>query len=279
MTTIDAHQHFWDPAKAHYPWMTPEVEPLRRRFGPDDLAPLLEECGIERSIVVQARSDLNETRELLDIAGYCGFVAGVVGWVDLTSGAVGDAIDSLVASPYGHLLVGIRHQVEDEPDIDWLRRPDVLRGLKEVNKRNLTYDLLIKPRHLHTAASVVRTMPSLRFIVDHIAKPPIATGVLQPWASGIEELAQSPNVWCKLSGMLTEAGIEWSPVQLAPYLNCVLEAFGPSRIMFGSDWPVSTLRGTYAEVLTGTRKALPVLSKAELGRVFGLNAAQAYCLV
>jgi len=278
VTTIDSHQHFWDPAKADYPWMTPEVEPLCRRFGPDHLLPLIRECGIERTVVVQARSDLEETREFLTMAASSGFVAGVVGWVDLASDQVGDMIDSLVSSSHGGYLVGIRHQVENEPDPEWLLRATVLRGLREVGKRNLAYDLLIKPRHLQVATKVVQSLPDLRFVLDHVAKPQIAEGVLQPWQDDLKKLAQLPNVWCKVSGMMGEAGPDWSPSQLQPYVNCVFEAFGSGRIMFGSDWPVSTLRGTYAEILRGTEAALPVLSKEESAGVFGLNAIQAYRL-
>ncbi len=276
MTAIDSHQHFWDPAQAYYPWMTAAVQPLCRRFGPEDLFPLLQASGIQRSIAVQARGDLDETRELLAIAASAPFVTGVVGWVDLSSDDVGDTLDSLLSSPHGHFLVGLRHQVEEEPDPDWLRRGPVLRGLREVGKRDLAYDLLVRPHQLGTAIQVVRSLPALTFVLDHIAKPPIASGGWQPWADDIRQLAQAPNVWCKLSGMMTEADIAWSPGQLAPYVDCVLGAFGASRTMFGSDWPVSTLRGTYAEVFSGTKQALPALSGDEHEKIFGLNAAQAY---
>jgi len=256
--------------------MTPEVRPLCRRFGPEDLLPLLEASGIQRTIAVQARSDLDETRELLATAATVPFLVGVVGWVDLTGEDVGDVLDSLISSPNGRFLVGIRHQAEDEEDPDWLLRPSVLRGLAEVAKRGLTYDLLVRPHQLPGTVHVVRSLPDLRFVLDHMAKPPIASGTIEPWAGHINALSQEPNVWCKLSGMVTQAKVAWSPAQLEPYVDRVLGAFGSLRTIFGSDWPVSTLRGTYAEVLRGTQQALPPLSRSDEENIFGLSALQAY---
>lgn len=277
MARVDAHQHFWDPATAHYPWMSDAVAPLCRRFGPDDLEPLLRENGIDCSIVVQARSDVAETREFMAFAADNDFVAGAVGWVDLTDPAVGDVLDELQAGPNGSKLVGVRHQVEDEPDADWLVRDDVQRGLKAVAQRGLVYDLLLRPPNLPAAVKAVRALPEARFVVDHIAKPLIKAGELEPWESLLREVAASPNVWCKLSGLITEADREnWKTADLVPYVERVVDMFGTERLLFGSDWPVVLLAGSYKDAVDSTLEALPALSPAELDAVMGGNAIALY---
>lgn len=279
MVTVDAHQHFWDPATAHYPWMSEAVAPLCRRFGPEDLQPLLAESSIDVSIAVQARSDLAETGEFLDLALEHPFLVGVVGWVDLTAADLPDVLDELLAAPSGRFLVGVRHQVEDEPDPDWLLRSDVRRGLRAVADRALVYDLLVRPPNLDAARRVVGELPELRFVVDHIAKPLIAEGRLEPWDEHMRALAGHQNVWCKVSGLVTEADrANWTVADLVPYTSVVLDAFGAERLLFGSDWPVVTLAATYKEAVDSTLDALAGLSDAERERLMGGTAVDVYRL-
>jgi L-fuconolactonase len=276
---IDAHHHFWDPARADYPWMTEALAPIIRPFGVDDLAPLLAAAGVDGTVVVQARHDLAESRELLAIAEATPFVAGVVAWVDLTDPAVADTIAGLQDGPGGDRLVGIRHQVHDEPDAGWLSRDDVRRGLGAVRSAGLAYDLLVRPREFPAALTVVRGLPELRFVVDHLGKPPLRDGALEPWASGLRELAASDNVWCKLSGLVTEADwATWSISGLAPSVDIALEAFGPERLLFGSDWPVCLLAASYDDVLRAARVLTAALSPTEQAEVFGGTAGRVYGL-
>jgi L-fuconolactonase len=206
-------------------------------------------------------------------------VAGVVGWADLTSPAVADEIGRLRAGPGGDLLVGIRHLVQDEPDPDWLGRPDVRRGLRAVCAAGLTYDLLVRPGQLPAALAVTGALGNVRFVLDHGAKPEIAHRRLEPWASLIRALAARPNVICKVSGLVTEAGPGWRRDQIAPYVDHLLDCFGPTRLLFGSDWPVCTLAASYAEVVAVARDALALrLGPAELRAVFAANAVSAYGL-
>jgi L-fuconolactonase len=277
---IDAHHHFWDPARYSYPWMAGDaMAPVRRAFTPDDLRGTLGEERIDGTVLVQALASVRETREFLDLAAAAGFVHGVVGWVDLTSPGVGDELDALLDGPAGRWLVGIRHQVHDEPDPDWLARADVRRGLTAVQDRGLAYDLLIRARELPAAVDTVRALPGLRFVLDHIAKPRIADGRDDAWSQGMPALAAQPNVAVKLSGMVTEADwATWTPRDLRPFVGDVVEWFGVGRLMFGSDWPVCLLAGSYHAVLGGLIDALPALSPAELDQVLGLNAVRTYQL-
>jgi L-fuconolactonase len=276
---VDAHHHFWDPARGDYPWMTGEAAALRRPFGPGDLAPLLRACGVERTVVVQARMDLAETRELLEIAADAGFVAGVVGWVDLAAPDVGDTLAALREGPGGTRLVGIRHQVHDEPDAGWLLRPEVHRGLAAVADAGLVYDLLVRTRELPAAVETARRHPGLRFVVDHLAKPPVATGEIDEWAAAMAPFAQLPHVSCKLSGLVTEADrATWTPADLAPYVARVLGWFGPGRCLFGSDWPVCTLVAPYERVVEALLECLRDLDHGELDAVMGANAVRVYGL-
>jgi L-fuconolactonase len=208
-----------------------------------------------------------------------GFVAGVVGWTDLTSSAVADEIDRLRDGLGGDRLVGIRHLLQDEPDPDWLGRADVLRGLRAVGAAGLAYDLLVRPGQVPAALTVTAALGDVRFVLDHGAKPDIASGRLEPWASLIGDLAARPNVYCKVSGLVTEAGRDWRPARIAPYVDHLLDCFGPGRLIFGSDWPVCTLAAGYGEVLALVRDTLGSrLGPAELGAVFAENAVTAYRL-
>jgi L-fuconolactonase len=253
---IDAHQHFWDPAAADYPWMTDELAPLRRRFGPEDLEPLLREHGVGATVVVQARQSLEETQELLSIAAATPFVAGVVGWLDLT----GD-VDRQLGELDG-ALVGVRHQAHDEPDDAWLLRDDVQRGLAAVGAAGLAYDLLVRTRELPAAVETVRRHPGTKFVLDHAGKRP---GEDQAWESNVRALSALPNVVCKLSGLLTEQRPAETAVQ-------ALEWFGPERCMFGSDWPVCLLAGDYGDTLALVGNDADVLARTAI-RTYGLEVS------
>jgi L-fuconolactonase len=277
---IDGHQHFWDPARSDYPWMdAPELAPIRRAFGPADLEPLLKANGIDASIVVQCRSALEETEEFLRIASMTPSVIGVVGWADLTDAALGETLDRLRALPGGEKLVGIRHQVHDEPDPDWLLREDVRRGLAAVFARDLTYDFLVRTRELTAAIATAKAFPQARFVLDHAAKPPIAEGWSAEWADRIAALAACGNVWCKISGLATEAKWnDWDAERLFPFVAHVAKGFGEDRLIFGSDWPVCLLAGSYGEIKGALEACLAKLGPQVRDRAFGVNAKAAYRL-
>ena len=251
--------------------MTDEVAPIRRRFGPDDLEPLLREHGVDGTIVVQARASLDETRTLLATAEEAPFVVGVVGWIDLTAA---DAADTLAS--FGGRLVGIRHQVHDEPDEAWLLRGDVQRGLEAVGTAGLVFDLLVRTRELPAAIETARRRPALQLVLDHMAKPPLGSGQLDAWAEGVEALSRFPNVRCKLSGLVTEAPSGWRPDDLVACLERALDWFGAERCMFGSDWPVCLLAAGYGEVLGLVTAALDGASRDEREAVLGGTAGATY---
>lgn len=280
MSVIDAHHHFWDPARADYPWMAgPEMAPIRRPFGPADLAPLLAANGVAASIVVQCRPDETETEEFLATAAGTNFVVGVVGWVDLEHPDVGARLDHLLRRPDGAKLVGIRHQVHDEADPGWLTRTAVQRGLAAVFERGLTYDLLVRCRELPAALAVAKEFPSGRFVLDHAAKPPIAAGFDQNWAARLAALARCPNVWCKISGLATEARWhDWNAARLRPAVDHAWRCFGEDRLVFGSDWPVCLLAGDYARIKTAAEACLTHHGQATLDKARGANAIAAYKL-
>ena len=281
LTIVDAHHHFWDPARADYPWLTDELATIRRAFGPEDLAPLLAANGIDGTVLVQTRSSLEETREFLATAASTPFVRGVVGWVDLADPAVEDTIAELRDGPGGDRLVGIRHQVHDEEDPEWLLRDEVRRGIQAVGRAGLVYDLLVRARELPAAREVVSSSPDVRFVVDHFAKPPIRDGALRPWADEVDGFASRPNAWWKLSGLVTEAEwTAWRPSDLRPFVEHILTNIGPDRVIFGSDWPVCLLAAGYDRVVDTARMLLVDFgaSAAELEAVFGGNAVAAYRL-
>jgi L-fuconolactonase len=272
---VDAHHHFWDPLLADYPWMTDDVAAIRRRFGPEDLEPLLREHGVDGTVLVQARASLDETRWLLETAEATPFVLGIVGWIDLTDPEAARALAEL----RGRRLVGIRHQVHDEPDPAWLLRPDVQRGIAAVGAADLAYDLLVRSVELPAAYETAKRHPGVRFVVDHLAKPPLRGGDMGSWAEGLESLAALPNVTCKLSGLVTEADASaWHTGGLFEYHRRAIEWFGPDRCMFGSDWPVCLLAAQYGEVLDLLMRALDDLDAAERAEVLGGTAARIYRL-
>jgi L-fuconolactonase len=277
---VDAHHHLWDPARRDYPWMTGPAAALRRPYGLPDLRAVIAAAGVDRTVAVQAVSDAGETADLLTAAATSGSpVAGVVGWADLTAPDLSDELHRLRELPGGRRLVGIRHQVHDEPDPGWLARPDVLRGLAVLAEHGLGYDLLVRTRQLPSARRAAEIVEGLTFVVDHCAKPPIADGGTEPWAGRLAELARLPNVVCKVSGLVTEATwTDWAVADLRPYIDRVHELFGPDRLMFGSDWPVCTLAASYTDVLAAARECLAGLSDAEQSDVFGGTAMRVYGL-
>jgi L-fuconolactonase len=277
---VDSHHHFWDPAQADYPWMTDELAAIRRRFGPGDLRPLLAENQIDRTIVVQTRSSLGETRHLLEVAETTDFIAGVVGWVDLMNAEVAGAIEDLREGHGGRFLVGIRHQVHDEPDPGWLGRADVRRGLAAVQEAGLVYDLLVRTAQLPAALETARALPGLRFVIDHLAKPRIAAGRRdREWEAAMAPLSDLANVICKLSGMVTEADWKtWARADLEPYVHRCSGWFGEDRLLFGSDWPVCLLAASYGAVVDTLRKLLAELPEPTTAKVFGANAIRVYRL-
>jgi L-fuconolactonase len=279
MILIDAHHHLWDPSVGEYPWMTADLEVLRRVYSLADLTPHIVGNRVRATVVVQVRADVAETVDLLALSAATPLLAGVVGWVDLTSADAGADIARLRAGAGGDRLVGLRHAAADEPDPQWLLREDVDAAMAAITEHDLTFDLEITPRELAAASKLVRRHPDLRFFVDHGAKPPIAQGFCHEWATGIAELAEAPNVWCKLSGLVTQdVWTQWSVQRLQPYVDHLLTVFGTSRLMFGSDWPVCELAASYEDVLDAARRCLHHLTPAEHDDIFCGNAQHAYSL-
>jgi len=277
--SVDTHHHFWDPSTRDYPWMTEELAAIRQRFGPEDLAPLVERAGIERTILVQTTSSLEETREFLATASATPFIGGVVGWVDLTDAAAGDAIAELATGEGGSQLVGIRHQVHDEPDPAWLLLPEVNRGIAAVGAAGLVYDLLVRPRELPAGLATVRAHPDVAFVIDHLAKPSIRLGELEPWLGLLRPFGELEHVACKVSGLVTEADWQgWRLADLQPFVDAAIEIFGPDRLMFGSDWPVCLLAATYDGVIEAARSTTASLSPGERDQLFGETARHVYGL-
>ena len=273
---IDAHQHFWLYNPAEHAWMTDEMAAIRRDFLPPDLKPLLDRLGFDGCVAVQVRQNVEETRWLLELAGRHDFIRGVVGWVDLRS----PGLTSRLAEFAGReKLVGVRHIVQDEPDDEFMLREDFRRGIAHLNELDLTYDVLIYPRQLRAAIRLVEEFPDQRFVLDHIAKPPIAEGKREPWATGLRQLALCPNLYCKLSGMVTEARWKaWQAPDFRPYLDVVFEAFGPERLMIGSDWPVCTLSASYEAAMGVVLDYVAQLPPARQNGILGANCAHFYRL-
>jgi L-fuconolactonase len=280
MNRVDAHHHIWDITTRVQPWMSaPGYEPMARSFTADDHAALALAAGVDASVVVQCVAEEAETLELLAIADTDPVIAAVVGWVDLTAPDVADRIDALRGAPGGHRLRGIRHQVHDEPDPDWLRRPDVRRGIRAVGAAGLVYDLLLKPPQMPAAIATVAELDDMSFVIDHAAKPPIAGGEREPWTSLLRSLAQHDHVTCKLSGLTTEASWRsWMLDDLQPSVDVVLESFGPERVMAGSDWPVCTLATTYDAALRLADRFTDHLSPTERSDVLADTARRVYRL-
>jgi L-fuconolactonase len=273
---IDSHQHFWRYDPVRDGWITEEMAVLKRDFMPDELIQRLREAGIDRAIAVQADQSEKETEFLLDLAENNSEIAGVVGWVNLRDPQVDERLEYFSRFPK---LRGFRHIVQAEPDDRFLLRDDFQRGIRALARHGFTYDILVYPRHLPVAVEFVRRFPDQKFVLDHLAKPSIKAGEIDQWSRNIRELAKSSNVYCKLSGLVTEAnGKSWSAEIFRPYLDVVFEAFGTDRLMFGSDWPVCLCAASYKQVKELIEEYTRALSPSEKAKIFGLNAAQFYGL-
>jgi len=274
---VDAHHHLWRTSRGDYHWMSPAVPVLNRDYLPDDLAPVLRRAGVDRTVLVQAAQTEAETDFLLDLAVMTDFVAGVVGWLDFENPHLPHKLDALLKRPK---FVGLRPMLQDIEDDAYILRPQVIANLRHVAALDLPFDILTFPRHLPHVLRALDLVPGLRAVVDHISKPPIAAGRLAGWAEDIARLGGRDRVWCKLSGMVTEADHEsWSPAALRPFVQHVFDAFGEDRVMFGSDWPVCLVAATYAEVLNALRTILdPALDADGMAKVFGGNASDFYKL-
>lgn len=270
---LDSHQHFWSYDAAQYPWIPPG-SPLHRNWLPPDLAPLLAAAGLDGCIAVQARQTLEESHWLLELAEHHDSIKGVVGWADLRSPDVERDLTALAQHPK---FVGVRHVVQDEPDVNFMLGAEFLRGIGKLHAHRLTYDILIFPQQLPAAIELARRFPDQPFVLDHIAKPHIRDGTMEPWRAQIRELVKAPNVLCKVSGMVTEADHStWKAADFTPYLDVVFEAFGEDRLMYGSDWPVCLFAASYARMFTLIDDYTRGLSAAARDKFFGGNAARFY---
>ena len=279
-TTIDAHQHFWDLSQGDtfdYAWLTsPDKSAIHRSYLPEDLLPQIRNAGIDRTIFVQTQHLLAENTWALKLAEANPFIAGVVGWVDLQSQDCEAQLCTLMAEKK---FVGVRHITQDEVDDDFIIRPDTLRGLRVLEKYEVPFDLLFFVKHLRHTVTLAEQLPALPMVIDHLAKPEIASGRMENWRDHFMAAADCPNVYCKLSGLVTEADWNhWTVDDLRSYVEFALECFGPSRLMFGSDWPVCELAGQYGEIVAALRGLLSDLSDGEQQQIFGKTAEQFYRL-
>jgi L-fuconolactonase len=273
---IDSHHHHWKYNLEDYGWMDDSMKLLQQDYLPEDLEPLLKKTGVSGTVVVQARQSLEETEWLLELARENSFIHGVVGWVDLCSPGLEEQLEQYAAYPE---LVGVRHVLHDEPEDNFMLKPDFKRGISQLQKHGLVYDLLLFPKHLSRASQLVKDFPEERFVLDHLGKPFIKSGQLQPWEADIKELAALPNVWCKLSGMVTEADHKsWKQEDFLPYMAVVLNSFGTDRVMLGSDWPVCNLAGTYQEVMEIALEFINSLNSTERKKLQYQNAIDCYQL-
>ena len=276
MQIIDAHHHLWNYDTEDYAWIGPEMNVLRRNFTPADLHIEMQQAGVDGAIAVQARQTLQETEWLLSLAAQNEFMRGVVGWAPLIDTAVSDDLERLAAQPK---LKGIRHVLQDEPDDFYMLRNDFNAGTTQLRRFDLVYDVLIFERHLPQTIQFLDRHPDQVFVIDHIAKPRIREGLLSPWRENLKELARRSHCFCKLSGVLTEADWQnWRPEGIHPYLDAALDAFGPNRCLFGSDWPVLLLADSYAGWVATVKNFVSRLSSTEQARVLGGTAAEVYRL-
>lgn len=270
---IDSHQHFWQLDRGDYGWLTPDLAPLYRDYLPDDLAPLLQEAGVDGTIVVQAAATVAETEFMLSLADRHDWILGVVGWVDFESPEAAATIARLAAHPK---LVGLRPMIQDIPEDDWMLREALRPGLAAMIAQDLTFDALVLPRHLGHLKAFLARYPDLRVVVDHCAKPEIRNGEFALWAAGISEIAKVETTFCKLSGLVTEASESWAAEDLSPYIDHVLKVFGPGRVLFGSDWPVLNLQSDYGQWHALLRGALSGASEQDQAAVMSDTARKAY---
>ena len=273
---IDSHQHFWQVGRFDYPWMSSDLGVLYQDYHPEQLQPVLVDNGVSKTVLVQASNSIAESRWMLDLADQYPFIAGVVGWVDLKDDAVEHDLEKLSAHPK---FKGVRHLVESEPDDHWLVQPEVVNGLRRLSSFELTYDLLVHTRHLKHVPVLAEKCPELRMVIDHMAKPPIASGEIKQWLDELRPVASSRNIYCKMSGLVTEANwTSWQTNDLRPYVESALEVFGCDGLMFGSDHPVCLLAASYQRVLESFQEILSDLSDSERERIFATNAKDFYRL-
>lgn len=274
---IDSHHHFWDVKRDSHAWLSADaLKPINRSFLPEDLKPLIQGVGVDATIFVQVQHTLEENRWVLKLAEDNPFIAGMVGWVDLASPDVESQVLEFAPHPK---FVGVRHITHNEPDDDFIVRPEILRGLKVLEKHQMPFDLLFFVKHLHHTVTLAKMFPNLPMVIDHLAKPEIKLHRLDNWEANFRAAAKFPNVHCKLSGMVTEADwANWKPSDLTPYVQIALECFGPSRCMFGSDWPVCELAGSYDRVFHALNEALGPISASEREAIFGGTATKFYGL-
>ncbi|MBI1243857.1 MAG: amidohydrolase family protein [Alphaproteobacteria bacterium] len=270
---IDAHQHFWRLDRGDYGWLTPAKGPIYRDFGPADLRPILDRHAIARTILVQAAATLTETEYMLGIAADTPCVAGVVGWVDFASADGPATVHRLARNP---LLVGLRPMLQDIPDDDWLLRRDIEPTVRAMEEIGLVFDALVRPRHLSRLLAFIDRHPRLRIVVDHGGKPAIATRQADSWHADMAAVAARSDIMCKLSGLVTEAGADWQPRDLKPYVDHILATFGPQRTLWGSDWPVVNLAGGYDRWRAATLELTAALANADRSALFGGNAERLY---
>ncbi|WP_425085741.1 amidohydrolase family protein [Ruegeria profundi] len=272
---IDAHQHFWAVARGDYGWLTPDLDVIYRDFTPDDLAPMLKDAGIEGTLLVQAAPTVAETEYMLSLADETSFIKGVVGWVDFEASDAATQIAALDAHP---ALVGLRPMIQDIADQQWMLGDALTPAFTELIARGLTFDALTLPQHLGPLRNLLARHPDMKVVIDHGSKPLIRDAILEGWAADMAALASETNAWCKLSGLVTEAASDWTVDDLRPYVDHLLNTFGPSRLIWGSDWPVCTLASSFERWLETTDLLLSQLSSSERDAVMGDNAARAYNL-
>jgi L-fuconolactonase len=274
---VDSHHHIWDPAERPHEWLA-ALPSLNRPFDLGELEQVATPLGVSATVLVQVLNDPAETEEFLALASATEFIAGVVGWVDLTVPEVGETLARLAELPGGDKLVGVRHLVHNEPDPDWLRRPEVRRGVRAVSETGGAFDLLVSTRELPAAVDLAEQLEGATLVIDHMAKPEIAASTWEPWNSLIGQLARSESVVCKISGLVSEAGSHWDPAAVRPYVERVVELFGPNRLLFGSDWPVCTAVASYDQVLGLAHDLVVPLVGQEIDAVFGGTARRIYKL-
>ncbi|MGI9071584.1 MAG: amidohydrolase family protein [Bryobacteraceae bacterium] len=273
---IDAHHHFWTYSREEYGWIDESMTVIRRDFLPDHLEPEIRACGIDGVVSVQARQTLEETRWLLALASKRDFIRGVVGWVPLIAPDISDILGSLIEQGR---LKAVRHVLQAEPDDQYMLRDDFNRGIDSLSEFGLVYDILIFERHVPQAIEFVDRHPKQTFVLDHIAKPRIRDHVISPWRENLRALAERPNVYCKISGLVTEADYKtWTKEDLAPYFDTVLHAFKPERLMFASDWPVCLVATTYSRWFNIVLERIALLSDTEQDAILGSTAIRAYKL-
>jgi L-fuconolactonase len=274
---VDAHQHFWQLGRFDYGWLNaPDKARIKRDYLPRDLKPLIDAAGVQKTIFVQTQHNVEENRWVLQLAEENDFIAGVVGWVDLASPQCEEQLVEFKLHPK---FVGVRHVTHDEPDNNFIVRPEILRGLQVLERHRVPFDLLFFVKHLHHVPAIVQACPELPLVIDHLAKPLIKAQGMDGWREDFRRAAQFPNVFCKLSGMVTEADWQqWKPADLRPYVDTALELFGPERLMYGSDWPVCELAGTYDQVFTAVTDAIARLSQSERAAILGGTATRFYGL-